>query len=178
MGEIDSRLDPDENNKLTDAAPLGRSKSTLSTKELTEYSGAAYVAFNLLEARVNVLDSLGVDDLVNRLSADTIAILEEAEALGRSKRVLSKPDLTEFSGSLYLSYEALAIRVGTLEGGGPGTEMEGRLEAKDNARLVEAGAPGRSKSQLSNKELTEWAGATDAAYVALEARVAALEAAT
>lgn len=178
MGELDGRLEPEDNNRLSDAAPLGRSKTTMSASELTEYAGAAYAAFNLLEIRVDALDSAGTGMLDTLIDASLVTMLNDAAPLGHSKSRISTTLLTDFAGALYAGYEALTARVGVLESAPAGTELEGRLEARDKAKLLEAAPLGRSKSKLSNRELTEWAGATDAAYSALEARVSVLESAT
>jgi hypothetical protein len=178
MGELDSRLEPEDKHRISDAAPLGRSKTTMSAVELTEYAGASYRAFVLLEARINARDHLGVGMLNTRIDPRLIVSLGSAAPLGRSPKLISKTEITDFAGALYVGYESLAARVGTLEGGPAGTEMEGRLEAGDKAKLVEAAPWGRSRSKMGNKELSEWSGATDAAYAALDARVAALESAT
>lgn len=177
MGDLDGRLEPEENSKLSDAAPLGRSKSIMSATELTEYAGAAWAAFNNLEARVAVRDSGPVNTLNNRLDDEMKSKLQDASTLGRSARKINKTELTEFAGSLYLSYEALTARVNALDSLGLGS-MEAALEQVDRDQLVEAGVNGRSRSQLNDVELTEWAGATDAAYTALEARVLTIESGT
>ena len=178
MGEIENRIEQDEVSKLVDAAPLGRSPSTMSSTELTEYAGAQYAAFNLLEGRIDALDSLGTGMLATLLDADLIVALGIASEIGRSSRHITSTELTDFAGALYAGYESLAARVGVLEGGPAGTEMEGRLETDDKNKLTDAAPVGRSQSKMSSKELTEWSGATDAAYAALDIRVAALESAT
>jgi len=174
MGEIDGRLNPEENEKLSDAAPLGRSLTTMSSLELSEYAGAAWRAFNLLEIRVNTQDSLGTGFLAARLDADMLAKLEDASVAGRTSRKLNHTELTEVMGALYAGYEALSIRVNALDSAG-GSAAPSRLETEEKLKLLEAAPAGRSLSQLGAIELTEAAGATDAAYTALEARVFAID---
>lgn len=178
MGEIDGRLEPEDKNRLSDAAPLGRSISTMSAHELTEYAGASWAAFNLLEARINAKDHIGTGYLAARIDRRIVTDLSAAAPLGRSPRVISKTELTDIAGAMYSGYEALAIRVGALEHAPAGTELEGRLETAEKLKLLEAAPAGRSRSKLTSKDLSEWAGATDAAYAALDARMLVIEAAT
>ncbi len=179
MGEIDDNLTPSENDRLADAAPLGRSVSTMSDEQLNNYAGAAYKAFNLLEARMDAEDSGGTGFLDDLLDARLIVKLVEADPdNGRSKSRISDVELVDFAGALYAGLEDLAARAGALEGGPAGTELEDRLEDGDNAKLAEAAPLGRSKTTMSATELTEWAGATSAAYDALDARMTAIESAT
>ena len=177
MGELDGRLEPGENDKLSDAAPLGRSRSTMSSLELSEYAGAAWAAFNLLEIRVDSRDHLGTGFLARRLDSEMLAKLEASAELGRSARKLNHTELTEVMGALYAGYEAMAIRVNAIDHAG-GSAAPSRLETEEKLKLLEAAPAGRSMSQLGAQELTEAAGATDAAYTALESRVAAIESAT
>lgn len=177
MGEIDGRLNPEDNDKLSDAAPLGRSRSTMSASALTEYAGAAWIAFNELEARVAALDSGATGFLLARVGSELGARLTEAGNPGRSPRKISKTDLTEFAGALYAGYDALTARVNARDSAGLGN-LPSRLETEEKNELNEAAPIGRSRLIMNAIQLTEWAGATDAAYSALEARVAALESGT
>jgi hypothetical protein len=178
MGEIDDRLDPSGAFKLSDAASLGRSNSTMSVSELTEYAGAMWASFDLLEARVAVLDSGATGFLAARLDAEIVVKLGAASALGRSKRRLNATELTDVAGAVWAGLNSLAVRVGVLESAPAGNALNSRLDTADLSRLQDAAPLGRSRTKMNNKSLSEWSGSTKAAYDLLVARVAALEALT
>lgn len=168
---ISSRLIPEDNNKLTDAAAFGRSKTTMPSTELTEYAGAAHFAYNDLEARVTVLAGGTNGHLDALLDTRILAPLADATPLGRSKSKINHADLTEYAGALYGAYVNLAARVGTFLVAPPLATMQNDLEAVDNARLTANSTKSRPRMQMTDKMLTDWAGATNAMYTALEALV-------
>lgn len=56
--QVLARLEAEDQARLADAEPLGRSKTTMSSSELTEYSGSMWAAYNLLDSRVTALEAL------------------------------------------------------------------------------------------------------------------------
>lgn len=116
-GKLESRLEADLIARLGDLLNHPNRADKLDDKEMSEFSGAMWYAYDSLLARVTALDSGSpADQITARLETGDENELTDAAPLGRSLSTMSDSSLTEFAGSMWAAYNALDVRVTILEG--------------------------------------------------------------